>query len=503
MNNRQNPVFLLNRLLADFVYLESDEKLSISGLETDSRRIQSGDLFVACSVCGANADAYVRSAINQGAVAVLFEVENKAQHGQLLNDYSVPVIGFYQLSDLAGSIAARFYSNPSASMQVIGITGTNGKTSCTQLIAQALTQQGSVCGVIGTLGSGLWGALQHTGFTTPQAVELQRNLFHMTGEAAAVAVEVSSHALDQGRVNGVEFDIAVLTNLSRDHLDYHGDMAAYRSAKARLFQWPGLGAAVVNLDDELGVRLFAESTARACFGYRLVAQLPREVEENVVYAQVVARDLTGVQLSIASPWGGFEMKSPLLGQFNVANLMAVFIVLMIQGFTLEQARASLEKVKPPAGRMECFKQPGRPLAVIDYAHTPDALAQVLETLRAHCEGSLWVVFGCGGDRDRGKRSEMGKAAAEFADQIVLTNDNPRTESPESIVADIIQGIADQSRVSVSLDRQQAIDKAISAAGEYDVLLIAGKGHEDYQIIGEQRMAFSDRQVVQNFYTEAA
>jgi len=423
-----------------------------------------------------------------------------------------PVIWIDQLRGYVGEIAARFFGRPSEAMRVIGVTGTNGKTSIVQLLASALAVLGARAATIGTLGAGLVGAVDAGERTTPDVINVH-GLLAQFREAGAtdVAMEVSSHALDQGRVDAIAFALAVFTNLTRDHLDYHGDMQAYGAAKARLFAWPGLRAAVINVDDAFG-RELAASFGRS--GPGMAASQPQGRKELLRYslddatAEIRARDIRssneGLRFTLVTPWGEGEIATPLLGRFNVGNLLAVAGCLGALDYTFVQIHKALAQLKPVAGRMNRIGGEGDlPLVVVDYSHTPDALEQALTSLRAHCAGRLICVFGCGGERDQGKRPQMGAIAEELADAVVLTNDNPRTEDPRSILEQIVAGMREPSRAVVIPDRADAIRHALSEAESGDVVVIAGKGHEDYQITGQERRPFSDRAVVLEAFGAAA
>ena len=480
------PSMTLRELLADHTSvaaLGDGAQISVSGLQLDSRKVKAGDAFVALRGTRQHGIAFAARAQQNGAVAILAETPIES------SDTTLPVIGIEALGQELGEIAARWHCNPTASMNVIGITGTNGKTSTVQLLAQALSANGRTVASIGTLGAGRYGALAAGERTTPDAIELQ-SLFadFRNADVSDVAMEVSSHALEHGRVNAVEFDVAVFTNLSRDHLDYHGDMDNYAAAKARLFQWPSLATAIINIDD--------------AFGRHLLGQLPDGVTalsygiDNVdadVAAREVRSDGAGLHFNLRSPWGNAEIDSCLLGRFNVANLLAVVACLAKSGVAFDDIVATLPKLEPVAGRMNRIDA-GDLVLVVDYAHTPDALEQALTSLRSHCAGKLICVFGCGGDRDQGKRPQMAEVAERLADAVIVTDDNPRSESGDEIVAQILVGFVDPERAMVERDRERAIHLAAMAARGGDIVLIAGKGHETYQEIGDQRLPFDDRVV---------
>jgi UDP-N-acetylmuramoyl-L-alanyl-D-glutamate--2,6-diaminopimelate ligase len=395
-----------------------------------------------------------------------------------------------------GTLADRFYGSPSRQLIVVGVTGTNGKTTCTQLLAQALDSPRRRAAVIGTLGFGYPGVLNASLHTTPDAVTLQRLFAEFRDAGAAyVSMEVSSHALDQGRVDGVAFDVAVFTNLTHDHLDYHGDMQAYGAAKAGLFETPDLKHAVVNAEDAFGRELIARLEGR-------VPVLSYGLSSGAVRAEAITLTHEGMRVRAVTPRGRIEIESSLFGRFNGANLLAVLGTLIVLGFDLPDAAARLRHARPAPGRVERFgHRPGTPLVVVDYAHTPDALEHVLRALREHRPERLWCVFGCGGDRDRGKRPRMGRIAESLADVVILTDDNPRHEAPEAIIEEIRAGM--QTTPRVMRDRKTAIAMAIAEAGADDIVLVAGKGHEDYQQLGDTRIPYSDRQVVRELLGEAA
>ena len=472
--------------------------LRVSGLAMDSRAARPGGLFLACRGTQRHGMAFAEAAFHAGAIAMAAEPDAEWPLPRLAATAArlgLPIVPVTALAAQASAIAGRFYGEPSRSLRVVGVTGTNGKTSVSQFLARALAPEGP-CAIVGTLGSGLPDALRAGTHTTPDAVSVQAVLADFAAAGArAVAMEVSSHALHQHRVAAVRFDTAVFTNLTRDHLDYHGTMEAYAEAKARLFRHSGLAQAVINTDDPLGLALYAETRARVPVVAYGLGGAPAHADRFVVAERVVA-DVAGLRLHLRSSWGDGELASPLLGRFNAANLLAVLGVLLTGGVALDDALARLAKLPTVSGRMERLGGGTRPLAVVDYAHTPDALAQALAALREHCAGTLWCVFGCGGDRDRGKRPLMGEVAENLADRVVVTDDNPRSEDGAAIIADILAGMSEPSRVLVERDRDRAIARAVQAARPGDVILVAGKGHEDTQQVGERRFPFSDRLVVQ-------
>jgi len=388
-----------------------------------------------------------------------------------------------------GLIAAHVYGDPSRNMWVAGVTGTNGKTSCTHWIAQSLGILGRPTGVIGTLGIGFPGELRQATHTTADPVSIQEDLAELfERKATGVAMEVSSHGLDQGRVNGVSFSDALFTNLSRDHLDYHGTMERYGAAKAKLFDWPGLKHAVINLDDRFGLELAASVNRNR------VNVLGYGFGKGDISGHRLDLSKRGLTLEIETPWGPGVIRSQLLGGFNASNLLGVVGMLLAAGVKLDEATSSLEQVQAPAGRLQMVRVAGRPLVVVDYAHSPDALEKVLEVLRSLLEpgARLVCVFGCGGDRDKGKRPLMGEVATRLSHLAIVTSDNPRSEDPLGIIEEIIGGA--HPNYVVEEDRATAIVRAVREAGPEDLVLIAGKGHESYQEIAGSRLPFSDAEV---------
>ncbi|WP_374249114.1 UDP-N-acetylmuramoyl-L-alanyl-D-glutamate--2,6-diaminopimelate ligase [Thermomonas sp.] len=472
----------LGELLPELEGLSAD--LAITGLVQDSREVTPGNAFVAIGGFGAHGLHFVDAAREAGAAAILYEPPAPAELPAPAD--AIPVA---DLRTRMGAMADLFHGHPSAAMTTVGVTGTNGKTSTVQLLAQAWTLRGQKAGTLGTLGSGIWPQAVPTGFTTPLVLRLHALLAELRDEgASAVAMEVSSHALDQGRVDGVQFDVAVFTNLTRDHLDYHGDMARYGAAKARLFDWPGLRAAAVNLDDAFGRELYASVNGKV----RALGFSSRGAAGASVRAEDLVLDGSGIRFMLHAGQQAHPVRSPLLGRFNVDNLLGVATTLYALDMTPALIAETLSRLSPVDGRMNRIEGDGKaPLVVVDYAHTPDALEQALASLRAHTRGRLFCVFGCGGERDAGKRPQMGAIAERLADVVIVTDDNPRREEGDAIVADIMAGFAEPARVMVQRDRAAAIAQAITQAGSDDVVLIAGKGHEPYQEINGVRQPFDD------------
>jgi UDP-N-acetylmuramoyl-L-alanyl-D-glutamate--2,6-diaminopimelate ligase len=489
--------WLLSTLLTNFMTQPLSWDPTITGLAVDSRKILPGDLFIACVGNLLDGRDYIDEAIAKGAVAILAAGNGKTAYSHLAERRQIPIVTVENLTEKLGWIAARFYQQPSQHMKVIGITGTAGKTSCTEWIATALHTTEHPCGVIGTLGAGVMGKVNPGTHTTPDAIHMQQTLADMYQQGIrTVAMEVSSHALTQGRVNGVEFDIGMFTNLSRDHLDYHQDMASYANAKRRLFERSDLRYAIINADDAYGQQLLLElPDSLQLFGYTL-GKVPAKLKAqskrvSMVSADRIKLEATGINARVNTPWGSGVLQSPLLGRFNLSNLLGVLTALGIMGMPFEEALAKVNALEGVPGRMQVLGGGDLPLVIVDYAHKPDALEQVLRTLREYCRGKLWCVFGCGGDRDRGKRPLMGQIAEQYADHMVLTDDNPRTESPALIIKDILQGLSAHVAAVVEHDRRRAIAHAIECARSGDVVLIAGKGHETYQQMGAEIFPFCD------------
>ena len=477
---------LLSGLLPDVAAVPPT--LAITGLTLDSRSIAPGDAFVAIGGFGTHGLHFVEQARAAGASAILFEPP-------VPDDVPAPpanAIAVPGLRARMGTMADEFHDHPSRAMAMVGVTGTSGKTSTVQLLAQGWSLLGTRAGTVGTLGAGLYGETVATGFTTPLVLQMHALLADLrTAGAQSVAMEVSSHALDQGRVDAVHFDVAVFTNLSRDHLDYHGDMDTYGAAKARLFSRDGLRAAVVNLDDDYGRKL----AGRIPEGVQVIGTSARGDAAARVRADNLALDASGIAFDLHVDGERLPVRSPLLGGFNVANLLAVAGVLSFEGVAPAAIADVLSRLQPIPGRMNRLGGDGvLPLVVIDYSHKPDPLEQALASLRGHLRGRLACVFGCGGERDRGKRPQMAAIAEANADIVIVTDDNPRSEDGDAIVADIVAGFSDARAVVVERDRRKAIARAIGEAGPDDIVLIAGKGHETCQEVAGVKHPFDDGQV---------
>ena len=487
--------FPLGRLLAGWAEAPDDSGPAVLGLCHDSRGLRPGDLFLALAGSRAHGMAHAAQAAAAGACAIAYDpARGGAELALAAAGLGVPCIGVEGLGQAMGHVADRFFGAPSARMRVLGVTGTNGKTSCSHFLADALGADASAA-VVGTLGWGVPGALKPTAHTTPDAIEAHAALARLLDEGvASVAMEASSHGLDQGRLNGIRFEGALFTNLSRDHLDYHDSMEAYLEAKLRLVDWPGLKFVAFNLDDASAPAVAGRRVAAAKFGFSLAENPPRRPGVELVRAAGVRHGEDGVAFDVYFGGGRARVAAPLHGDFNVENLLGAAAVLLALGFGLDETARRLARVRAVPGRMERFAAPGRAAVVVDYAHTPDALGKTLASLRRHCRGRLWVAFGCGGDRDRGKRPQMGGVAEALADRLVLTDDNPRSEDGAAIIAEILAGCGRRDAI-VLRDRRLAIACALEQLGEGDMLLVAGKGHEDTQDIGGVRHPFSDRAVV--------
>jgi UDP-N-acetylmuramoyl-L-alanyl-D-glutamate--2,6-diaminopimelate ligase len=490
------PGPLLSELLAGHARVPSNLDRPVAGLAVDSRRVRAGEIFFARRGGRFDGALFVRDAIRAGAVAVVREGPAVATLGAA----GTVEIGVTDPAGCLGAAADRFHGAPSLALEVVGVTGTNGKTSVTHFVAQALQllgPEGGGCGLVGTLGAGVPGSLEPVALTTPDVVDLHRWLAALRDRGLArVAIEASSHAIAQRRLAGVRLRVAVFTNLGRDHLDYHRDLDEYAAAKARLFQAPGLETAVVNLDDERGRAMIRDLPASL---HLIGCSLDGAVEPpgvEILRGRLRRLDPEGLQLPVSLGERHAEIRAAVVGRFNAHNLLAALGALVGLGIPLEVAAQALSGVRAPPGRMERFGGgPGQPLVVVDYAHTPEALASVLDALRGQCRGDLVCVFGCGGERDPGKRPQMGAAAAARADRLVLTDDNPRGEDGDAIVAGIQAGLPPGAAARVERDRGRAIADAIAAAAPGDVVLVAGKGHEPWQEVGGELRRFSDAAAV--------
>lgn len=478
--------YRLGDLLGDLELPTSIMELVVNELSLDSRAIRTGNVFVALQGSEHHGKDFIADAIARGAVAVLVD----AQSFDLTQVGFVPVINVPNLAERLGDIAAQFFHYPTRQLQVLGVTGTNGKSTCVSLLAQWQTLLGQTAASVGTLGYGLNGQpLIATGITTPNAIDCQRIFQDLLNQGAeSVAMEVSSHGLAQGRVKGIDFDVAIFTNLSRDHLDFHASLKDYALQKAKLFQGTSLKHAVINIDDGVGKNVIAAAVNSAAKIWRYSI----ESTQADVYVENIEYSSQGITATIHSPWGFGLLQTQLLGSFNLQNLLAVLTALCASGASFNQLIKYVPQLTTVPGRMEKIHSAEDITVVIDYAHTPDALEQALVAMKQHTQGKVWCLFGCGGDRDRGKRPLMAQVVEQHADHIVVTSDNPRSECPEKIIRDISSGFTQANSIFVESDRARAITLAISLAAHGDCLLIAGKGHETYQIVGDKHLPFDDK-----------
>ena len=502
MQNEVALDFLLEGFIDD-VLIERCRGITINSLVQDHRKARNGDLFIAHQGYNTHGLLYAQDAVAKGVSVVLWDGDlgfNNDKRNEILDSISNKVLCLHcdDLKSKVGPIASRYYEQPSLSLNVIGVTGTDGKTSVAHFLAQCLDAHDVHCGLLGTLGNGFINDLHPTGLTTVDALLVQKTLADIQRAGAKhVVMEVSSHGLDQGRVNGVAFTTAVFTNMAIDHLDYHGTLDNYAAAKKRLFYTPGLGAAVINLDDEFGRKLAKEVREHVCvWGFSLKEDVSvyKEYADYFVNALEIKPFDRGYHLSVATPKGSGHFNLPLLGRFNVANALSVLTTLLITQFSFDDAIKSLSAIHSVDGRVEIITEESKPVVVVDYAHTEQGLLSICQLARDHFNGDVWCVFGCGGDRDRSKRPLMAKAAEKYADRIIVTTDNPRHEDPQAIIDEVLTGFSSLENVEAVLDRHQAIDIAITNAQPGDVVLLAGKGHETSQIVGDVHIAFDDRRI---------
>ena len=474
---------------------DSSEAIICHGITDDSRKVKKGSLFVARRGVDSDGRQFIEQAVKNGAAAIVCEAKNIEKFKQV-NDCSVTLYSVDKLTSKLGSLSSHFYGNPSHSLTVVGVTGTNGKTSCSQLLAGVVDKLGKKAAVMGTLGNGPVNNIIETGNTTIGAIDLQAHLAEFRDtDIELVSMEVSSHALMQGRVNAVRYSAALFTNLTRDHLDYHGDMESYAKAKKLLLTKSSLKTVAINADDTVGAKLILDDDIKAKKYSFSITPINARQSENSVWTESVVFHDTGIEAEIASPWGSIQFKTSMIGQFNLSNCLAVITTLGAMGYPIKEVAEALASVSFVKGRMERFGGEDKPLVIVDYAHTPDAMKHVLQALKPHTHHKLHCVFGCGGDRDKGKRSEMAKIAEEHADQITFTSDNPRNEAVEDIIDDMLTGLVYPENCVVECDRELAIRQSISQAVLGDVVLIAGKGHEQYQVFGTEKVPFSDEAVV--------
>ncbi|QUM78224.1 UDP-N-acetylmuramoyl-L-alanyl-D-glutamate--2,6-diaminopimelate ligase [Moritella sp. 24] len=469
-----------------------DIELAVNALIIDSRNIKSGDCFVAINGHALDGRRFISSAIKDGATAVLKDADTQTEHGYIEYIDGIAIISFFALNQALSALADNFYQSPSQQLKLIGVTGTNGKSTITQIIANWVTLLSGKAGVMGTIGNGLFDQLVQAENTTGSGLDVQREIANQLQLGAELcAMEVSSHGLIQGRVNALDFDVALFTNLTRDHLDYHGDMATYADAKKILFQ-DAVKHKILNVDDAYGKAWSQEWPDAIQFSVQ------QDLSNNTspfLYSRDLSFDTTGFSCELKTSWGEGTLKCGLIGEFNASNVIAACASLLALGYDLTALLQVAPQLTAVCGRMELFKQEGHAACVVDYAHTPDALEKALQALRVHCEGKLWCIYGCGGDRDTGKRPLMAQVAEQFSDMAVITDDNPRTESASTIVTDMLAGLTYPDAVEIIHDRRRAIHWAMTQSAADDIILVAGKGHEDYQIIGVKKHHYSDRDTI--------
>ena len=465
--------------LTDLLGIHIAENVNLTEMTLDSRTAKAGCLFVAIKGHQTDGRQYIPQALQNGASAVIFEADSEAQHLQVRYEQQVPLIAFYRLSEHLSHLADVFYGQPSKRLTLVGVTGTNGKTTTAQLLAQWTQILGHTSAVMGTIGNGLFGRVKEATNTTGSAVEIQASLADFVAQGADfAAIEVSSHGLVQHRVEALHFSAAVFTNLSRDHLDSRRH--------------------IIDADDPVGATWLSEMPEAVAVSSK-ADFVPQQAKW--LKAVNVSFNHKGASIQFESSWGNGELQSALIGAFNVSNLLLVMATLLALGYDLAELIRSAHKLTGVCGRMEVLHAPHKPTVIVDYAHTPDALEKALQAARLHCQGKLWCIFGCGGDRDSGKRPLMAKIAEQLADKVIATDDNPRTEDHTQIMADILKGFIHPQAVQVIHQREEAIATAIQSAVENDVILIAGKGHEDYQIIGKTKHHFSDQEVARHYLSQ--
>lgn len=493
--------WMLEQLLEGIVENTSDfADVTVDAITLDSRAVEPGSLFVALKGAAKHGLEYAESAIANGAVAMLWESDESWTQGR----YSIPSIEVEGLREKLGLIADRFYHSPSKSMNVIGVTGTDGKSTVSHFVADALNACGQKSAVIGTLGVGVPGELVETGLTTPDVITVHHTIAALKEQGVTnVIMEVSSHALDQSRVAGVHFDVAALSNLGRDHLDYHETVEAYAAAKAKLFEHDGLKAMVLNMDDEFGRELIGRHSEKTGKLVSYGVADPDSITAECLTATNPQYLSAGIQADFHFQGETATVNAGVLGEFNLYNLLAATACMMGLGMAFAEAASCVQKVKTVPGRMEKVSGDDDALVVVDYAHTPDALEAALKAIRVHTPSRLVCVFGCGGDRDRGKRPLMAKVAEKFADMVVLTDDNPRSEMPFQIMHEMINGLENPEHVAMEHDRAKAIRFAVGSVIYGDSILIAGKGHERYQLVRDEKLPFDDREQAREALKELA
>jgi UDP-N-acetylmuramoyl-L-alanyl-D-glutamate--2,6-diaminopimelate ligase len=490
---------LLSQLLQDIFTVPREFDRNISGISLDSRKVSAGQVFYAYPGHKKDGRQYIADAIAKGAVAILVAGPNNIPECSVSMIDNIPLVTIPDLATQIGLIASRIMAEPAKQLRMLGVTGTNGKTSCSHLLAQCLDHLHEPCGVIGTLGVGFTTSLQETGLTTPDAIQLQMLLKRLHEQGAkAVAMEVSSHSIEQCRIASIPYQVGIFTNLTQDHLDYHGTMAAYAAVKLRFLKAAQTAQVVINIDDAYGRLWFEElKHIKPSFGFSINANADHD--QAITYVKQCELSLAGITAHIQSPWGDGLLQLPLIGEFNLSNGLAVFTTLCSLGFAFDDVLNALHQVKAIPARMQTISLPGKPLVVIDYAHTPDALEKALLALRAHCHGQLICVFGCGGNRDQAKRPLMAAVVERIADRMIMTSDNPRDEAPAAIIEQMRQGLTQPDKAHIELDRSKAIINSIEWANKGDCIIIAGKGAERYQeFAAGEKIPFSDLDQAQSF-----
>ncbi|BGI51221.1 MAG: UDP-N-acetylmuramoyl-L-alanyl-D-glutamate--2,6-diaminopimelate ligase [Arsenophonus endosymbiont of Ceratovacuna japonica] len=466
----------------------------LKGITLDSRKVKTGYLFLAIKGHQTDGRQYISQAIKQGVSAIIAEAQSKTKNGKIIYINNVPIIYIKNLNKKLSFLAKKFYQLPINKLKLIGITGTNGKTTTTNLIAQWAQELGDISAVMGTIGNGILGKIVPSKNTTNSAIDIYNILkLLIDKQATLVAMEISSHGLVQRRVSTIPFTAVVFTNLSYDHLDYHGDMKNYAMAKWLLFSTHKSDKQIINIDDDIGLQ-WIKKLPKAC-AVSIKNRIPTNWQGSWILVERINYNNYNTIIHFNSTWGRSLLKSPLIGIFNVNNIILAMATLLMIGYPFNDVIKASHSIQPVPGRMEVFTSKGFPTIVIDYAHTPDALKKALITLNIHCKGKLWCVFGCGGDRDKGKRSLMGAISEKYADIVIITDDNIRNEDPKVIINDILNGFINANLAIPIIGRTKAITTAIMKANVDDIILIAGKGHENYQIIGNNEINYSDRLTV--------
>lgn len=482
----------LNYLLYPYLQNNCLDNVIIQKIELDSRKINKGDIFIAIRGNKLNGNNFIYQAIENGAIAVLTESNTNESYVNIINN--VIIVSLNNLDKHVSEIAGRFYQHPSKKLKTIAVTGTNGKTSVTHLLSQWANLLGERGAVIGTIGNGLLNNLVITKNTTDSAISIQKLLhFFLEYGVQIVAIEVSSHGLVQNRVKSLSFDVAVFTNLTHDHLDYHGNMINYELSKKMLFFNHIVNHRIINADDKVGYKWLLEMTNAVAVSINNNINIEDRKfwlkTHNIIYQK------NNIKIILKSSWGNATINSFLIGSFNITNILLALSTLLSMNYSLKDLVESSHLLKPICGRMELFQHPNKPKVIIDYAHTPEALKKALQATRLYCKNNIWCVFGCGGNRDVSKRPIMGNIAKKYSDIIVITSDNPRHENAKKIIQDITDGILDYNNVYIIYKRKKAIIYAIKNAKQDDVILITGKGHESYQIVGNKKIVFSDKEIV--------